>query len=345
LRSVIVVHPNFDKTWPFAADHLHHLWMPTGNVELIRVLSSEERAIDALIKTPETVDRLVSFMAPLTLEALERFRSLQEAVLYTSAYGDQPPEAYLEALSRRGVRIYKHQGLGFWGQSVAEFALALTICALRRIPQLHHEMISSLKPWNYDPPAGVGAPGARGEQFSDDPRFTHGTVEGKRVRIVGAGNIASRYASFVSFMGADVAAWDPYASDPCFHRSGARREQHLSRLLVDAEVFAPMLPLTASTRGLITAEHINALPKGGLVVLVTRANICDVGVLKERVLNDELSLAADVFDLEPLSLEHPFLGRHNVVHTPHVAGRTKHANLQLAEALSDLFLSVNIYRE
>ena len=46
-----------------------------------------------------------------------------------------------------------------------------------------------------------------------------------------------------------------------------------------------------------------------------------------RVLNDELALAADVFDIEPVALDSPMLGRHNVVHTPHNAGRTRDANL------------------
>ncbi|WJH37235.1 hypothetical protein N6H14_01855 [Paenibacillus sp. CC-CFT747] len=134
--------------------------------------------------------------------------------------------------------------------------------------------------------------------------------------MVGAGNIASRYASFVHMLGADVAMWDPYASEPCFHRAGARKEWHLDRLVRDAEIFVPMVPLTDQTRGLVTAELIRALPQGALVVLATRANICDMEELRRRVLADELSLAADVFDIEPLPLNDPLLGRHNVVHTP-----------------------------
>jgi phosphoglycerate dehydrogenase-like enzyme len=89
---------------------------------------------------------------------------------------------------------------------------------------------------------------------------------------------------------------------------------------------------------LITREHINLLPKGCLVVLVTRANICDFAALRERVLKDELSLAADVFDVEPVALDNPLIGRHNVIHTPHMAGRTKEANFRYAQMLIDMFL-------
>ena len=59
--------------------------------------------------------------------------------------------------------------------------------------------------------------------------------------------------------------------------------------------------------------------------------------LRERVLADELALAADVWDVEPLPLDDPLLGRHNVVHTPHNAGRTREANLAWTENLAIQF--------
>ena len=58
--------------------------------------------------------------------------------------------------------------------------------------------------------------------------------------------------------------------------------------------------------------------------------------LRERVLADEVSLAADVWDVEPLPLDDALLGRH-MVHTPHNAGRTIHANEQWAQALAVQF--------
>lgn len=245
------------------------------------------------------------------------------------------------ARAAAGARLHRQPSEGFWGQSVAEFALALALCGLRRIPQLHRAILADTAPWDYTPPGGVGRPGARGQQFGDEPGFANGTIAGKRIRVVGAGNIASRFASFAHMLGADVAAWDPYAGEPGFHRAGARREWHLDRLVRDAEIFAPLVPLTAQTRGLVTAAHIDALPRGCLVVLATRARVCDMDALRRRVLADQLSLAADVFDVEPLPLDDPLLGRHNVVHTPHVAGRTIDANRQWADTLVEQFAPVS----
>ncbi len=338
MKSVIVVHPLFDRVWPFAADHFHALWKQQGEVEFIRVTDDFACKLTDVVALPNQVQRLVSLAVPITLDCIRAFTALEETILIANGYESDTQVEIKDYLAQAGVKVYTHPSEGFWGQSVSEFALALTLCGLRRIPQTHHEIITGHSPWDYDPPGGIGSPGARGEQFGDDPRFTNGTVEGKRVRIVGAGNIASRYASFVSMLGADVAAWDPFASEPCFHRAGARKEWHLDRLMKDAEIFVPMVPLTEKTRGIVTAEHIRSLPEGCLVVLATRANICNMNELRGRVLADELSLAADVFDVEPLPLDDPLLGRHNVVHTPHNAGRTIDANRKWAEKLVEQFV-------
>lgn len=337
MSNLIVVHPSFEATWPFVADHLHALWQRQGESQLIRLAPAETRAVHELGIDLSKVERLIALNVPATAETVNAMPALREVAILRE-YARLNDEALVEALKARGVRVYQQRSEGFWGESVSEFGLALTLCALRRIPQTHAAMMHAQDVWDYSPAGGVGKPNQRGHQFGDDTRFTNGTVEGKRVRIVGAGNIASRYASFMHMLGADVAAWDPFASEPCFHRAGARREHHLDRLVRDAEIFAPMLPLTESTRGLVTREHIDALPRGCLVVLVTRALICDMTAIRRRVLADEIALAADVFDVEPLSLDDPLLGRHNVVHTPHNAGRTKEANFRWAEMLLEQFL-------
>src|SRR5215212_5297384 len=295
-RSIIVVHPDFDRTWPWAADHFRVLWKAQGQTEFIRLAPDDGRPVCEIVADPVGVTRVVALNVPVTVACAARMLALREAV-----FSPEPSIEVGDALAAAaGVRTYVQPSEGFWGQSVAEFALALTLCGLRRIPQLHRAiLITSPHPWDYAPPSGVGRPGARGQQFGDEPNFANGTVEGKRIRVVGAGNAASR-----------------------FH---------------DADIFAPMVPLTDETRGLVKREHLLSLPRGCLVVLVTRAAVCDMPTLRERVLADELALAADVWDVEPLPLDDPLLGRHNVVHTPHNAGRTREANHAWAERLAAQF--------
>ena len=123
--------------------------------------------------------------------------------------------------------------------------------------------------------AGGGPTGSARAQFGDDTRFTNGTLAGKRVRIVGAGNIGGRYASLVRGHGRPGRHLGSVCAAASFALARAKRCFHLSELVKDSQIFAPMVPLTESTRGLIPKETIDALPHGSLVVQVTRAAICD----------------------------------------------------------------------
>ncbi|MFC7157312.1 NAD(P)-dependent oxidoreductase [Halomarina halobia] len=335
MTRYVVVDPLFEDVWPRAADHLRRIWSRDGPVEFVRLEAERETPLAEAVPDPADVTQLVSLGVEVEDERLSAFVDLREAfVMTTSMYAVD--EAVAAALAERGVTVHDHTGEGFWGESVSEFGVALTINALRKIPQKYRAMIEGHDPWDLDL-LDNALPGARGHQFADDPAFVNGTIAGKRVRVAGVGNIGSRYASVADFLGAEVAAYDPYADEPCFHRAGARRVHDLSALVGDADIFAPTVPLTDATRGVITADHVHSLPDGALVVLVTRAEICDMAAVRERVLADEIALAADVWDEEPLPLDDPLLNRHNVVHTPHLAGRTDDANRRWAEHLAAHF--------
>lgn len=341
VNSAICVTKRFERSWPYTADHWQSRWKENGPCELIRVNEATVN-IEEIVSNPELIQRLVLLGFTLSSGDLDSFSDLEECYLDTPWEG-QPSrktkrysvpavpssEEEITAAKSRGVSFIPHRVDVYWGQTVAEYALGMTICGLRRIPQNYEAMQKSQKPWDYSPESITT--GVRGAQFGDDSRFINGTIAGKRIRVVGAGNIGARYASWCSAIGADVAIWDPFAPDATFRVAGTERRFHVEELVVDSDIFVPMVPLTDSTRGLITAELINMLPMNSLVVQVTRARICDTEALYRRVLNNELSLAADVFDEEPVALDSPLLGRENVVHTAHNAGRTKDSNHAFAD--------------
>jgi len=333
MTTAIVVTNGFDGTWPFAADYARARWSKESNLTFFRLPPGQACDI-AKLGLPADVSRLLLLGCELPVDCLPEFPKLREVGFATRVVPDSPLAI---AARERNIQLYGRLSEGYWGQSLAEFALGLTICGLRRIPQLHHAILSSIQPWDFSPPAGVATPGARGAQFGDDVNFANGTIAGKRVRIAGLGNIGSRYAAFCNFLGANVAAWDPIAQESVFHRTGAHRVSRLIDLARDADIFVPMMPLLDATRGVISREVIDALPKGALMVVTTRMKICDPDAIRRRVLADEIALAADVFDVEPLPLYDELLGRHNVVHTPHNAGRTIHANHSLIDMILDQF--------
>ena len=169
MNSAIVVHPDFDRIWPFAADHFHELWKAQGEVTFLRLAHGDARPLGEILTLPEQITRLVCLNVPVTQNCVTRLSALREAV-----FSPRLPAELQEALQAAGVRLYSHPTEGFWGQSVAEFGLALTLCGLRRIPQTHHQILTDQSPWNYSPPGNRGEPGARGQQFGDDPNFEIG---------------------------------------------------------------------------------------------------------------------------------------------------------------------------
>src|SRR5262249_61639001 len=101
-----------------------------------------------------------------------------------------------------------------------------------------------------------------------------------------------------------------------------------------------LVPPTPSAKHLLNRVRIGRLRKGALVVAVTRAHAIDMAALRERILADELAGAFDVYDVEPLPPDDPLRGRANVVHTPHIAGRTRDANLRVADLIADDFARI-----
>jgi hypothetical protein len=139
MTSCIVAHPDFDRSWPFSADYFHEVWKKQGDVVFIRLDADDNRALGQIVPEPDQVDRLVCLQVPVTVNCLKTMSNLREAVFQTDL-GDEERKYIKDA----GIRAYRRSSSGFWGQTVSEFALALTLCGLRRIPQIHREIITRL---------------------------------------------------------------------------------------------------------------------------------------------------------------------------------------------------------
>jgi len=215
-----------------------------------------------------------------------------------------------------------------WGQSVAETGFCLILCALRRIPQWHHKLANGEFDWKY--PHG---------QFCDDPQFVNGELAGKRIGVIGLGQIGSRIGQWCRMFGADVSGYDPHLPQNRFSQLGIT-SSGLDELVKKSEILVVAVPPVPGSEKMIDHRRIDMLGKGSIVMTITRTYAVDIAALRDRVLKDELVWASDVFDVEPLPNYDPILGRNNVVHIPHIGGRTKDANLRVADLLAEDFLNV-----
>jgi D-3-phosphoglycerate dehydrogenase len=167
----------------------------------------------------------------------------------------------------------------------------------------------------------------------------NGSLASKTVGVVGMGQIGSRLATWCATIGAQVLAYDPFAPGSRFTDTGATSSD-LDALIDDVDILVVAVPPTPSADRMINAERIVRLRQGAIVATMTRTAALDVDALRERVLANEIFWTTDVYDTEPLPPNDPILGRDNVVHLPHIAGRTRDANIRLADILADDFIRI-----
>jgi phosphoglycerate dehydrogenase-like enzyme len=329
-RFVFARHPDLERTWPFVHQRLGERLGTLGEVE---VVSLEREAPLGEHADLRAVDAVALFGGRLTEACVAGAPALKAVGCNTDNTGRGLP---LAALQARGIPVIDTTRA--WGQSVAEVALALALAALRRLPQWHAELAGGARSFEYE-----------ATQYCDASGFANGELGTKRVGVIGLGQIGGRVARWCAALAGDAATgpdlagavlgYDPFLPDGVAEGWGVRRAD-LDTLVEESDVLFVAVPPTPSAKALLSRERIGRLRRGALVVVVTRAHAVDMAALRERVLADELAAALDVYDVEPLPLDDPLRGRPNVVHTPHIAGRTRDANLRTADLIADDFARV-----
>jgi len=99
------------------------------------------------------------------------------------------------------------------------------------------------------------------------------------------------------------------------------RARDLDKPLASADFVVLTVPLTAVTRGLIGARELARMKPSAWLVNIGRGPLVDEGALLEALSGKRIGGAIlDVFDEEPLPVDHPLWKFENVVITPHISG-------------------------
>lgn len=157
-------------------------------------------------------------------------------------------------------------------------------------------------------------------------------VAGRRIGLVGFGDIARRVAVRLRALGMTVAAHDPYLADDDPAWEGVERCA-LEDLLSGSDAVSLHVPLVDSTRHLIDAEAIAAMPDGAVLVNTSRGGIVDEDAVVDALRRGHLGGAAlDVFESEPLDADagRRFDGVPNLLLTPHIAGITQESDVRVS---------------
>jgi D-3-phosphoglycerate dehydrogenase len=206
-------------------------------------------------------------------------------------------------LAELGIAVHLIKGYG--DTAVAESAIALMWAAARGIAQMDREMRA-------------------GNWLREDGM----QLTGKTLGLIGFGGIAAEVARIALGGGMRVIAWN---RSPKKHPKVEFVE--LDELLTESDVVSIHLLLNDETRGFLSRACIEAMKPGVILVNTARGAVVDEKAMIDALKSGQIRHAGlDVFNIEPLPMDHPLTKLPNVTLSAHSAFRTPEASENLIGA-------------
>src|SRR5258708_6400737 len=203
----------------------------------------------------------------------------------------------LAAAKEHGITVC---GTGYSSTATVELTWALIHALVRNLPAEHTSVRSG------------------GWQLSvgDD-------LHGKTLGIVGLGNIGSRVAKVAHALGMSVIAWSQNLTREQAEEHGARLVAK-EALFREANIVTVHLLLSKKTIGIIGAIELELMKTTAYLINTSRAPLITERALIAAVNNHMIAgVALDVYDIEPLPLDHPLRSIENRITTPHIGYETR----------------------
>jgi D-3-phosphoglycerate dehydrogenase len=249
----------------------------------------------------------------VTRELLE----LAPDLLAVGAYCIGTNQVDLEAASLKGVAVFNAPFSNT--RSVAELVIAEIIVLLRRL----YDKVSRAHQGVWD-------------KSTENAR----EVRGKKLGIIGFGNIGSQISTMAEAMGMDVYYHDIVDK---LTIGNATRVPSLEQLLRTVDIVTIHVDGSPANTNLIGGRELALMKDGVLLLNLSRGHVVDLRALAEALRSGKVAGAAiDVFPDEPQSAAHPFesplQGMPNVLLTPHIGGSTEEAQENIASFVSQKLL-------
>lgn len=192
-------------------------------------------------------------------------------------------------------------------QAVAEHTLALMFAISRKIVESNTDLING--EWKQDNIIGV-------------------ELGGKKVTLIGKGNIGSKTNELLKNIGMHVSIVDSKTS-----------ADQLDEMISTADFVVLNVPLNKKTKYMINARRLSLMKSTSYLINTSRGAVVDQKALEDALKNNQIAGAGlDVFENEPLPAESDdklleIVRLPNVVATPHIGFNTKETAFRLGSEL------------
>ena len=205
----------------------------------------------------------------------------------------------LDACWERGIRTVDTTNASSY--PVAEWALGLILISLRNIGYQFRRMIS-------------------GEPRDTSPEPYRGVLRGKRVGLIGCGNMGRRLIRYLRPFDVDIWVADPYLPREMADALDFLQTS-MENVLTQCDVIVCLAPLTPATKGMIGKKEIGMIQPGSAFVNVSRGAIVDSDALIERLRKNDITAGLEVWDPEPVPEDSEIRNLPNAFVTPHSSAR------------------------
>jgi len=245
---------------------------------------------DALVEALAGAEIVVAMRERTALPAaiLDRLPDLK--LLITTGMANVAIDA--AAAQRNGVVVC---GTGMHGPATAELAWGLILGLLRKIPSED---------------AGMRRGGWQ--------TTIGGDLEGATLGLVGLGRLGKRMVPVAKAFGMEVLAWSQNL-DPSAAREAGAEPVEKDALFERADVVSVHYKLSERSRGLIAAADLALMKPSAYLVNTSRGPIVDTDALLDALERGTIAGAGlDVYDTEPLPVDHPLRSAPRTILTPHL---------------------------
>lgn len=304
-RPRIVVLDDWERAYPRLADwtalraraeiDIHHA--PLHGEALLAALKGAQ----VLVLTRDRT--------PVGRELLAQLPGLR-CILFT---GTRNNTLDVAAVHAAGITL----GHTHWGpskDSTTELTWALILAATKQLPAYQQRLRD-------------------GQWRADESLPLPPALHGQALGLVGLGEIGGRVARVGQALGMEVLTWSPRMTAERAAEKGARFVP-LDELLERARVVSLHLVPTGASRGLLNRERLARMRPDSLLVNTSRSALVDTEALVEALRAGRPAMAAlDVFDEEPLPMDHPLRSLPNVLMTPHLGFVTEQVFGRFAQGI------------
>ena len=260
---------------------------PRADVTIFRDHLRDEDALVARL-APFDVVALMRERTPFPRSLIERLPKLR--LIVTSGMWNRSID--LEAAAAHDVVVC---GTQTSGSGTVQVTFALILALLQHIPTVDRDLRDGR--WQ----TGVGE-----------------EIAGNTIGVIGLGRIGAKVATIARAFDMHVIAW---SQNLTAERAAAVGAELVTKdeLLCRSDIVSVHVVLSERTRGLIGAREFELMKPSAFFINTSRGPIADEAALLAALRDGRIAGAGlDVYDIEPLPLDHPLRSQPNTVLTPHI---------------------------